>query len=118
MNQPLTEAIVAEEKPDTVVIATGGKPIMPDIPGIDKPIVTNAQDVLEEKVDTGSKVLIVGSGLIGSETANYLAHHGRAVTIVEQLQGKVEDIIVIGDAKEARKAIDAIKEVYEAGLKI
>ena len=72
LNQPLTEEIVDREKPDVIIIATGGKPIMPDIPGIDKPIVATAHDVLEEKVETGSKVIIVGGGLIGSETANYL----------------------------------------------
>src|SRR5690606_17451388 len=85
LNQPLTEEIVDREKPDVIIITTGGKPILPDIPGIDKPIVATAHDVLEEKVETGNKVIIVGGGLIGSETANYLAHHGKTVTIVEQL---------------------------------
>jgi len=44
-----------------------------------------AYDVLEGKVDTGNRVLIIGGGMVGAETASHLANHGRDVAIVEEL---------------------------------
>jgi pyruvate/2-oxoglutarate dehydrogenase complex dihydrolipoamide dehydrogenase (E3) component len=47
--------------------------------------VVEACDVLIGRVTTGSRVVIAGGGMIGSETALYLASIGRQVTIVDQL---------------------------------
>lgn len=44
-----------------------------------------ASDVLLGKVETGKNVLIVGGGLVGAETAEYLGYHGVKVTLVEML---------------------------------
>ncbi|MDI3481206.1 MAG: hypothetical protein PWQ97_861 [Tepidanaerobacteraceae bacterium] len=189
LNTELTAEIVDEQKPDVVIIATGSKPIIPNIPGIDGRNVVTAHDVLSGIVDPGHKVIIVGGGMIGSETANHLANHGKEVVIVEMLpqiakdeeasvrqyllrdleekkvvvytnatvkeigddeitverdgkkekigpadtivlavgvkpvnnlitglQGKVDKIVSVGDAYEARKALEAIEEGYKAGL--
>ena len=80
----LTKEIVVEEKPDKVIIATGAKPVIPEIPGVDLPNVVLAEDVLRGRSDTGLSVLIAGGGMIGSETASYLATQCKAsVGIVE-----------------------------------
>lgn len=83
MNTELTVEMVREMKPDAVVIATGSRNLVPPIKGLDEAAVLNPCDVLLGKVVTGHKVLIAGGGLIGAETADYLAEQGREVTIIE-----------------------------------
>ena len=46
-NTPGTKELVQELKPDTVIIATGSNPIIPKIPGIDKPNVRIAATYAE-----------------------------------------------------------------------
>jgi len=70
-------------KSDVVILASGGKGVMPDIPGADLPHVVLAETVLEGKVLPGKKVVIIGGGQVGTETANYLVAIERKVTILE-----------------------------------
>ncbi|MDR1574154.1 MAG: FAD-dependent oxidoreductase, partial [Clostridiales Family XIII bacterium] len=71
-NTELTPEIVADEKPDKVIIATGARPVTRPHKGIERANVVRAEDVLCGKVDTGMRVLVVGGGMIGSETAAFL----------------------------------------------
>lgn len=61
---------------ERVVIATGAKPITPPIPVDEGVLVVQAWDVLKNKVETGSHVVIVGGGAVGVETALQLAEIG------------------------------------------
>jgi len=62
---------------DVVVVATGGLPVTPPIPGIDLPHVLQAWDVLEGEEDPrGRRVVIIGGGAVGAETALYVASMG------------------------------------------
>jgi len=63
-------------RPDRLILATGGRPIAPPIPGIDLPHVAQAWDVLEKNVETGQRVVIIGGGAVGVETALFLAEQG------------------------------------------
>lgn len=83
LSTSLTKELVVAEKPDAVILATGGKPLMLPIPGMDNPKFLTATDVLTGKVVAGQKVLIAGGGLIGAETADFLGDYGRDVTIIE-----------------------------------
>lgn len=76
LNTVVDEAILDTEKPDTVIMATGASPIVPPIPGVELPHVVQAWDVLLGKVSTGSKVVVVGGGAVGVETAMFLAEKG------------------------------------------
>ncbi len=80
----VTPELVAQESPDAVVVATGGRPLVPNIPGAAKHAVT-AWDVLSTRTQVGQRVVIVGGGDVGCETAEYLAAQGKRVTIVEML---------------------------------
>ena len=190
-NTELTVEIVEKEAPDAVIVATGGEPIVPDIPGKDKPNVVEANDVLLGNVNAGHRVIVIGGGMVGSETADHLANHGKEVTIVEmlpdiandeeaavryflmkdlqdngvkiyvnapvkkilddgviseidgteikigpadtivmaigaksvnsltkELEGKVPQVLTIGDALKVRKALEAVEEGYRAGLAV
>ncbi len=63
-------------RPDAVIIATGGRPITPLIPGADLPHVVQAWDVLTKYVVTGRRVVVIGGGAVGVETALFLAEKG------------------------------------------
>jgi len=79
----VTEAMLRTEKPAYVILATGGEKIIPKIAGIDCPHICDAWQLLSGKVSPGKQVLVIGAGLIGMETADYLGSHGSEVTIVE-----------------------------------
>jgi len=93
LNADATAEIVTEGNPDAVVIATGGTPAMPDIPGIDKANVVTAQDVLSGKVRAGQNVVIIGGGMIGCETGHHLVEQGKTVTIIEILKRMASDML-------------------------
>ena len=65
--------LVAQGKPDAVVLALGATPIRPDIPGIDRENVVHAHDVLEGEVDVRRRVVVIGGGATGVETALFVA---------------------------------------------
>ncbi|HBE76799.1 MAG TPA: NADH:flavin oxidoreductase [Firmicutes bacterium] len=97
LNTAGTPEILTKEKPDVVILATGAVPITPKIPGADLPNVVQANDVLSGKVFLGRKIVVIGGGQVGSETADYLAILGKSVTIVEML-----DDIALADALAPR----------------
>jgi len=77
---------------DAVVLATGSAPYLPSIPGIQKPLVTNCPEVLSGKKRVGKRVVILGGGLEGCETAVWLAQEGRSVCVVEMVDAVATDI--------------------------
>lgn len=83
LNCEVTAELLEEERPDAVVIAVGSSPIVPRVKGIDCPQVQWAGDVDEGGCPVGEKVVVIGGGLVGFETAIGLGRQGKEVTIVE-----------------------------------
>ena len=75
---------VKKFKPDVVILATGSTPLVPKIQGINNKKVVFAEDVLAGK-ETGPRVVIIGGGLVGCETGEFLVEKGKTVTIIEML---------------------------------
>ncbi len=69
---------------ETAVLATGVAPVVPAIPGLENANAAMARDVLHG-AETGQSVLVIGGGLVGCETAEYLAKQGKKVTVAEML---------------------------------
>jgi 2,4-dienoyl-CoA reductase (NADPH2) len=77
LSTTLTASMVEEQKPDVLVVASGAKDVSIDVPGIDKPHVLSAWDVLAERaVDIGDRVVVVGGSATGCETAHFIASMG------------------------------------------
>jgi 2,4-dienoyl-CoA reductase-like NADH-dependent reductase (Old Yellow Enzyme family)/thioredoxin reductase len=85
------ESIITD-KPDTVIIATGGEPVIPDVKGAHGDRVVNASDILEGKKQAGNNVLIVGGGMVGCEMSDFLGEHLHNVTLVEMLPEIAGDV--------------------------
>ncbi len=60
LGTPVTKELLEKKKPDSVVIATGAVPEIPDIPGADKKHVVNMFDVFTGKAALGKNVVILG----------------------------------------------------------
>ncbi len=83
LNTEVTKQFIEDGGYDYVILATGGVPSLPPIEGITNENVVTAVDVLDNKVFPGNNVLVVGGGVTGVETADYLGEHGKKVTVLE-----------------------------------
>jgi 2,4-dienoyl-CoA reductase-like NADH-dependent reductase (Old Yellow Enzyme family)/thioredoxin reductase len=86
LKNQVTEEQVVSKRPDVAIVATGAVPILLNIPGMEALKVVTAHDVLAQKVgDIGNRVLVIGGGMVGVETAEFLAEQGKKITLVEML---------------------------------
>jgi 2,4-dienoyl-CoA reductase (NADPH2) len=76
LGQEVTLDLVRAARPDAVVVATGARPVVPAIPGVESEHVVHAREVLEGEVDVGRRVVILGGSAVGCELALHLAQMG------------------------------------------
>jgi 2,4-dienoyl-CoA reductase (NADPH2) len=121
LNGKVDIPFVKDMKPDAIVVATGSRPIMPRMPGVEMEHVAQAWDVLGGKVGVGRKVVVVGGNAVGLETALHLARVGTlspevlhfliannaetAETITELLNQGSKEVTVIEMTRRAGKDI-------------
>lgn len=74
-----------------IIIATGSKPIMLHIPGLDLPGVLNTDDILNLQ-ELPESLVIIGGSYVGIEFATIFAALGTKVTIVERLPALIENV--------------------------
>ena len=73
---------------DVILLALGSVPVMPrSIPGINHPKAVSGADALLGRKPVGNIVVVAGGGLVGCEIAFGYVKEGKAVTIVEALDG-------------------------------
>lgn len=77
-----TDSVLALS-PDAVIVATGANSFMPPIVGIEDSHVRDAWKVLAGEQQVTGSVIIIGGGIVGCETAEYLAEQGCQVAIIE-----------------------------------
>lgn len=83
LGKEATVKAVTAMKPDIVIVATGAGYDLPKIPGIDKPHVKTATDVLLKRTKVGNKVVVIGGDQPACDTALFLAADmGKKVTII------------------------------------
>ncbi len=85
---------VALEQPDAVIVAIGAEPVRPPIAGAERGNVRTAVDCYGHAAELGERVVIIGGGFIGCETALYLQQAGKKVSIVEMTDTLIRDGIL------------------------
>lgn len=98
--------LITKAKPDAVVVASGGMPVILKVCGADSPCVMTAEDALSGKSAVGQNLVIIGGGMVGCETAYYMAQRGKQVTIVELLKRAASDV----GPMIRRRLLDGLKE--------
>lgn len=84
MNTRLTAEEIRNAKADAVILATGSTIRQLNVPCSNPDKLVDAVSVLEGK-EIGKNVVMIGGGLVGCETALWLAQQGKKVTVVEML---------------------------------
>ncbi len=89
----VTAQWLKEQNYDSVIFAVGTKSACPPLPGLDKVKSVQATDLLmkPELMGDAQKVVIVGGGVVGCETAYWLSYeYGKQVKVVEMLSNFME----------------------------
>ncbi len=73
--------MIASSDPDAVIVAVGAEQVIPDIPGLEKAIMSF--DVFGHEDKLGKKVLIIGGGSVGCELSIHLSGLGHICEVVE-----------------------------------
>ena len=95
MGQEVTAETVQKENPDVVILATGSRPVLPPVEGIDEASVVTFDVVLNGDVQENKPTVIIGGGSTGCEVAYHLSEMGSPVTIVElmpKIGGDIEAV--------------------------
>jgi 2,4-dienoyl-CoA reductase (NADPH2) len=77
-------------RPEAVIVATGSRPTIPAIPGLEDPV--TAEEILSGAREPGSRVLVLGGGMVGIEVAELLAVQDRHCVVVEALEEVARDM--------------------------
>jgi NADPH-dependent 2,4-dienoyl-CoA reductase/sulfur reductase-like enzyme len=109
----VTAETIDAEAPDAVIVATGAEPLVPPIPGLDRPEVVDAQEILLDRirVEPGERVAIIGGSATGCETAEFLVGTASEIAILEMLP-------TVGRGIELITRQRIIKELKAAGVRI
>jgi NAD(H)-dependent 7beta-hydroxy-3-oxo-delta4-cholenoic acid oxidoreductase len=119
LNTEVTAQLVEEMEPDVVIVATGGIPLIPDIPGIQGEKVVSAHDVLASEVGIHNEnVLIIGGGMVGLEVADLLANQGDNPLVGRTRVAVVEMLDNVGTGIAAEARILLMQSLREKGAEI
>jgi pyruvate/2-oxoglutarate dehydrogenase complex dihydrolipoamide dehydrogenase (E3) component len=83
LNTPVTPELVKAEDPDVLIIAVGAEAMKPPIPGLNDENVLWGTHLDHEAILKAESAIVIGGGLIGCETALFLAQHGVKASIIE-----------------------------------
>ena len=127
LNTTATPEAIRALNPHAVFLTTGSAPVLPgSIPGIDGKNVYVPEDILAGKIRfSGQKIAVIGGGLTGMETAEYLQTTGNEVVEVEMVDamGAVGFPLIIMDATAALARLGVrtmpghkLLEIHENGI--
>jgi pyruvate/2-oxoglutarate dehydrogenase complex dihydrolipoamide dehydrogenase (E3) component len=137
LKQEFNPSMIPEIKPDAVVLATGGVPVVPEIPGLEDNAVSvedlclrlkDDLDLMEPAVmrhmsryweSVGRRVVIIGGTVEGSSLAEFLVERCRKVTIVDENTIYGDGLIASHSMKKViRRPCTKVKEIIGKRLNV
>jgi len=106
LNTPATRRLIENEHPEIIILASGGKPITPAIPGVDGCNVVQAWDVLTDKADLADEIVVIGGGAVGIEVSTMIAKIGT-------LSAEALNFLFLSSAENP----DTLRELATKGIK-
>ena len=91
LSTPLTPELARSMQPDVIVAALGAEPVRPPIPGADGANIRFCTDLKNADPGIGARVVIIGGGLVGVESAVHFAQEGKSVTLLEMADDIARD---------------------------
>ena len=95
LNVEVLPETVALMSPDAVVVATGARSVIPDIPGIEGNNIIRVIDYHLGRKPVGEHIVVAGGGMAACDAALELAQQGNQVTIVEMLSQVAGDVNMV-----------------------
>jgi 2,4-dienoyl-CoA reductase-like NADH-dependent reductase (Old Yellow Enzyme family)/thioredoxin reductase len=119
-NTEVTEAMIEAEKPDAVILAIGADKSTCPAEGINSSVVCDAWQILDGEVKPKDRVVVIGGGLVGMETADFLREKGvKDITVVEMLAtSPVLEWAAHGYMLHKRLAAAGIKLMFGTKVKV
>jgi 2,4-dienoyl-CoA reductase-like NADH-dependent reductase (Old Yellow Enzyme family)/thioredoxin reductase len=111
ISKEVTPEIIDHYRPDEVIFALGSYPIRPKIPGINNSYVYTAEELLSISSIPWGNYLVVGAGLVGLETAEFITAQSSQVKVIEMTDKIGEDLPPI-----RRKLV--LERLKQAGVEI
>ena len=117
----LGKEVTADEvlalKPYSILVATGSNPMNPPIPGLDQVPVYQSHDVLVQDIQfSGKKVVVLGGGITGLETALFINRQGgNDVSVVDMLP---EWPVAMTDLRYQQEALLEVRHCNDQGVKL
>ncbi|MET8652614.1 NADPH-dependent 2,4-dienoyl-CoA reductase [Nocardia aurea] len=91
---------------DDIVLATGVRPRIPDIPGIDHPMVLSYADLVRDGRPVGKRVAVIGAGGIGYDVSEFLTVEGHPTLKLDEWK---EEWGVTSDDEQVRGQLTTLK---------
>ena len=97
LSTEITDEKLAEIKrtldPKVVCLNVGGKPVVPNMPGLENAV--TAHDVLSGRVSVeGKRVVIIGGGMTALETAEFMAERKNTIVLCEMMPQFAADTFI------------------------
>ena len=108
---------------ETLVLATGARPVVPPIPGVDVAGCFSYRTLddlqaIRAAAETAGRGVVVGGGLLGLEAANALRLLGVQVSVVEQAPGLMPTQLDLGAAEALRRHLERLGIGVHAGVRV
>jgi pyruvate/2-oxoglutarate dehydrogenase complex dihydrolipoamide dehydrogenase (E3) component len=120
MGVDVTEAMIEKGKPDVVILATGADKSTCPAEGINSSIVCDAWQILDGEVAPKDHVVVIGGGLVGMETADFLREKSvKDITLVEMLgSSPVLPLAAHGYMLHKRLRAAGVKLMFDTTVKL
>ncbi|MFH1757363.1 MAG: FAD-dependent oxidoreductase [Pseudomonadota bacterium] len=127
LNQEITPEKISQVQADVIVLATGGFPSRPEIPGVYQGHVLTAWEAILHPDRVGKNVVVTGGGGVGAETAEFLVDLKKNVILVEMLKEIAADmertnrtllLRRLGEKGVKIRVRTQVKAIHKAGIEV